>query len=346
MKPWDQELFKEVRSELAIVGPAAGIPEALKEFEDEQGIIHQPVFRRASYLMNHWTHINLARSKRVMHVKEPSMENPGHCFFCKGGEDQTPRHAATHGDFLRIPDSPDWQLRCFNNLFPWMEEHLNIVETPQHKISLKDMVFDEELMVFKTASKVIQDVEERNLYPLFFRNQGYGASISHYHWQIGALPEMPALIREELTKAEQFFARYQVNLFDAIIQSELEKNERIVLDHTDYAVMMTYAPRTRFETLIIPKFQLGSLSEASDVQLRSITSALYETLRLLFREMGIDTMNIIVHQLKGNPNYRFHIEIMPHKFYAGAELGFREFAVEVTPENAALELKKNTRKSS
>nr|MBP7461212.1 hypothetical protein [Candidatus Delongbacteria bacterium] len=84
-----------------------------------------------------------------------------------------------------------------------------------------------------------------------------------------------------------------------------------------------------------PKFQLDSLSQASPSQLDSLSFHLVETLKLLYAKAGTDTMNIIVHQLTGHPHYRLHIEIMPHKFYAGAELGFREYAVELTPEKMA-----------
>lgn len=332
MKKWDNDLFVQEETQLLIMGPLAGTPDFLKEFEDHRGIICQPVTRRQSYLMNHWSHINLARSKRTMHVKEPQMDNPGHCFFCAGGESQTPRHAVTQDDYLRIPETGNWQLRCFNNLYPWMEEHLNIVETPIHKVSLQDLDLEEEKRVFRTAAHVIREMEQKKLFPVFFRNQGYGASISHYHWQIGALAHIPSLVAEEIQRAEAFHQKYGISLFDAIITSELERKERVVTDTPDFVVLAAYAPRTRFELLLIPKFDLDSLSSATEDQLDSITQHLVETLKLLYGKTGADTMNIIIHQLAQSTHYRFHIEILPHKFYAGAELGFREFAVELTPE--------------
>nr|MBP7461268.1 hypothetical protein [Candidatus Delongbacteria bacterium] len=302
MKKWDNELFIQEESQLLIMGPLAGTPDFLKEFEDEQGIIRQPVTRRRSYLMNHWSHINLARAKRTMHVKEPQMENPGHCFFCAGGESQTPRHAVTGGDYLRIPETGSWQLRCFNNLYPWMEDHLNIVETPRHKISLQELDLEEEKRVIRCAAKVIGEMEQRKLYPVFFRNQGYGASISHYHWQIGALPHIPSLVAEEIQRAEQFHRQFDLSLFDAIIESELDRQERVILDSPDVLVVTAFAPRTRFELLLIPKFQLDSLSQASPSQLDSLSFHLVETLKLLYAKAGTDTMNIIVHQLTGHPH--------------------------------------------
>ncbi len=332
MSNWKNELLIQKEEILKILGPSAGIPEFLQEFTDENGIIHQPVFRRKSYIMEHWSNINMARSKRPMHIKEPKMENPGKCFFCKGFEDQTPRDYRTGKDFIRIGNDNSWQLRIFPNLFPWLGDHSNIVETPEHKISIAELDLKEEINVFFSARDFIKKIEEQGLFPLFFRNQGYGASISHYHWQIGGVPYVSALVQEEINKVNAFFEKHNYSLFDAIIDTEEDENKRIIFSNEKYVVIIPFAPRTRFELLIIPKFHINSLSQANDEQVEILATALFDSMKLLYNKMNIDTMNIIIHQNKNAQNYRFHIEIMPHKFYAGAELGFREYAVETTPE--------------
>ncbi len=340
MHPWDQDLFIELHETVEILPPRSGIPKGLEKYYQDN-ILKQPVIRRKNYITREWTHLNMARAERPIAKMDLKMEQK-ECMFCPENEDKTPRHVKTNNDYIRIVDEQTqcWKTRVFPNLFPWMIEHMNIVETPQHKVSLKDLDLQEELSALITAKQIVVELEDKKTYPVLFRNQGWGASISHYHWQIGALPYLPNRLNEELQIAKEFYEKYKKNIFDAIILSETEYNCRVISQNEDILVLSPFAPRAAFEVWLIYKKSVTSISQLNDKDLDILATELYKILKKLFDKVGIDTMNIIFHQIPTYEEnikdvYRLHVEIMPHKFLAGAEKGFLEFAIEITPERAA-----------
>jgi UDPglucose--hexose-1-phosphate uridylyltransferase len=342
MQKWDKELFVELHETLTILPPLCGIPKGLdKYFKD--GKLYQPVIRRKNYITNEWSHFNMARAERPIAKMDLKMEQK-ECMFCPENENKTPRHVKTNGDYIRIPNDTNWKVRVFPNLFPWMIEHMNIVETAKHKISISELDLEEEILALTTAQDIVKELEKNNVYPILFRNQGWGASISHYHWQIGALPYLPNRLKEELNISSEFYKKYNTNIFDAIIISEQEQSVRVIADTEKILVLSPFAPRTAFEVWLIFKTKVTSLSQLTKDEIRLLAEQLYSVLKKLYNKVQIDTLNIIFHQIPSYDTnlqnlYRLHIEIMPHKFLAGAEKGFLEFAIEITPEHAAELLK-------
>lgn len=339
MYPWHNDLYIELNETMEVLPPASGIPQGLDKYF-QNGKLCQPVVRRKNFLTNEWTHLNMARADRPIAKMDLKMEQK-ECLFCPENEDKTPRHVKTGGDYIRITDEKgNWKTRVFPNLYPWMIEHMNIVETPIHKVSLAELNLEEEILALTAAQKIVSELEEKKTYPVVFRNQGWGASISHYHWQIGALPYLPNRLKEELQIANNFYEKYKTNIFDAIILSETEKPVRVINNTAEILVLSPFAPRTAFEVWLIWKKKVTSISQLSNDELEDTALVLYEILKRMYDRVQLDTMNIILHQIPlFEPNvkdtYRLHIEIMPHKFLAGAEKGFLEFAIEVTPERAA-----------
>lgn len=332
---WEKELFVELRETVTILPPKAGIPKGLEKYLND-GILHQPLIRRKSPLTNNWAHMNMARAERPFGSTGFEMQQMD-CIFCKGKEDKTPGCVKTGGDYIRI-GNPSWKLRAFPNLYPWMINHLNIVQSPDHKISFSQLDDEEELKAWTVAAKITAEIEQKGNFPMLFRNHGWGSSIAHFHWQVGALPYIPNHIREEMEIAKEFRKRWDTNIFDAMIQAEREKGERWIDEDEHTAVIAAYAPRTAFETWLVLKEPVTSLAQCSEQQLFSLSTKLNYVLRKLCAQHKIDTMNIIFHQLpsKGhNSYYRLHIEVMPFKHMGGAERGFGEFAIEVTPEKTA-----------
>ena len=338
MQKWDNELFVEKHETLVILPPLSGIPKGLEKYLKD-GKLYQPVIRRKNYITNEFSHFNIARAERPIAKMDLKMEQK-ECMFCPENENKTPRHVKTNTDYIRIMDNNGWKVRVFTNLFPWMIEHMNIVETPKHKVSLAELDLEEEILALTTAQEMIKELEKNKVYPILFRNQGWGASISHYHWQIGALPYLPNRLKEELTIATEFYKKYNTNIFDAIIISEKEKSIRIISDTEKILVLSPFAPRTAFEVWLIFKTKVTSLSQLTKEEIKLLAEQLYCVLKKLYDKVQIDTLNIIFHQIplydvEIENLYRLHIEIMPHKFLAGAEKGFLEFAIEITPEHAA-----------
>ncbi|MFH1830641.1 MAG: hypothetical protein ABH871_07690 [Pseudomonadota bacterium] len=336
---WEKQLFVERQETVTVLPPKAGLPSGLDKYLND-GILHQPLIRRKSCLTNDWAHINMARAERPMGSMNLQMKQ-SECVFCKGNEDKTPRCVTTGGDYMRVGES-SWTLRVFPNLYPWLINHLNIVQTSDHKISFSELDEKEEFEAWCVAAKLAGEIEQQGSFPMLFRNHGWGSSIAHFHWQVGALPYIPNHIQEEMTVSKAFRDKWDINIFDALIKAEKAKGLRWIGEDEHTAVIAAFAPRTAFETWLICKAPITSISQCSSDQLSSLCTNLNTLLQRLYSQHNIDTMNIIFHQLpatKDHSHYRLHIEIMPFKHLGGAERGFGEYAIEVTPESVAASLR-------
>lgn len=338
---WESELFWEVNEEARVLPPESGTPNGLDEFKDASGILVQPIIRRRNYLTRDICHMNVARSKRPGNILGRledlvrAKDNPETCPFGPGKEHVTPRWADTGTDYARI-GGENWQLRAFPNLYPWLLDHLNIVETPEHKASSMDVDPEEEFRAMNVAAEYCREQEEKNRYVVMFRNQGLSASLAHFHWQIGALSFAPSRVAQECERAEQFYLDHERNIFESIIEAEKSRSVRWVGENDFLCVLAPFAPRTNNELWIIFKDEISSLSQTSEDQRRILANVLTQSVRQLFAISGNDDLFILVHQLP--PKYklfRLHIELFPVKPWSGAERGFGELVVEHAPETTA-----------
>jgi galactose-1-phosphate uridylyltransferase len=329
---WDHDLFQELQSDATLLAPPAGTPSAIGRFQ-AGAQISQPVWRRKDYLTDTWSHVNLARARRpfaaprLTHVDNPS------CLFCPGNEDATPRDIETGGDTMRIGENA-WRLRAFPNLYPWLLNHGNIVESPAHKVSLKDIDEEEQFLALQMIQDICRKYEEAGLFPMVFKNHGWGASAAHTHWQYGALPYLPKRVAHERRTAQAFFEKWSLNVFDAIIRSE-QAGPRFINEDECVCCIAPFAPRTNYEVCLFLKEKASSLSAASAKAVRSISKALVKLSHALYHGLSVDSICVVCHQVQDDSNYRLHFEMLPFKHWAGAERGFEEYVVEATPEDSA-----------
>ncbi|UCD56313.1 MAG: hypothetical protein JSV16_10795 [Candidatus Hydrogenedentota bacterium] len=336
---WSEDLFQEIRSTEAVLPPAGGIPSALRQFKEGEKI-EQPVWRRKDYLTDTWCHLNLARASRPFAAPQLTRTEETFCFFCPGNEHSTPRDVRTGADTMSVSEAGR-TIRAFPNLYPWLAGHGNVVESSDHKVSVKDIDEEEQTAALFTIQELCRDFEARGLYPIVFKNQGWGASTPHTHWQYGALPYLPKRLAHELATANAFAGKWSKNIFDAIAEAEKQKGERFVTEDECVTCIAPYAPRTNYEIWLILKKPLPSLTAAGDAEISSLAAMMTKLLRVLYSELAIDSLCAVCHQIRGENNHRFHLEVLPYKHWAGAERGFEEYAVEVTPERAAAFLRKH-----
>ncbi|RJP70937.1 MAG: hypothetical protein C4532_08370 [Candidatus Abyssobacteria bacterium SURF_17] len=339
MANWESDLFREITGSAAVLPPLAGTPSALKQFQ-KGAQIEQPVHRRKDYLTDTWCHLNLARATRPFTAPQLASQQENFCYFCPGNEHSTPRDVTTGGDTLSFGEE-SWTVRAFPNLYPWLTGHGNVVESPHHKVSLKDIDEEEQVSALIAIQRLCGNFEAKRLYPMVFKNQGWGASTPHTHWQYGALPYLPKRVACELATAHAFAQKWSVNIFDAIIEAEKKKAERFVSENEYVNIITPYAPRSNYETWLILKIPAPSLTSLDEEGIRSLAAAMTKLLRALYQQLSIDSLCMVIHQCAGEPDYRLHLEVLPYKHWAGAERGFEEYAVEVTPEQAAEFLRKH-----
>lgn len=284
----------------------------------------------------------------------------GFCAFCPGNEYTTPPEILVYGRDGQ-PNTPGWSLRVVPNKFPALiiEGNLNregegvydkmngigaheiIIETPDHEeINLPAHKMAQTLRAYR--DRIIDLSEDKRFrYILIFKNQGRaaGASLEHPHSQLIALPIIPELVEEELQGSRQYFGYKERCVFCDIIKQERTQNVRVIAENEDFLAISAYAPRSPFETWILPKNHDSSYARIEDRQFGGLAQLLSETLNRLDRILPNCPYNYILHTAPMGKDeiehYHWHFEIMPKlTMIAGFEWGSGFYINPVPPEDA------------
>jgi UDPglucose--hexose-1-phosphate uridylyltransferase len=222
--------------------------------------------------------------------------------------------------------------------------HEVIIETPEHELDLgglTDQEVTEVLFAFKARMIDLRN-DMRFRYILLFKNHGQqaGATLAHSHSQLIALPVTPRQVIEEIEGARRHFEHRERCIFCDIVMQERKERSRLVLENEEFLAFAPWAPRSPFETWIIPRRHESNFEAEPKERLAFCASALRSTLKRLGAALGDPPLNFIVHSNPlrdaSSPSYHWHIEIMPALTHvAGFEWGSGFHINPVPPEEAA-----------
>jgi UDPglucose--hexose-1-phosphate uridylyltransferase len=326
---------------------------------------------RRDPIVGRWVIIATDRASRPSDFAHP-MARPtdGLCPFCPGHEDKTPHEVYVQG---RPPpmaaNGPGWNVRVVPNRFPALMiegeldrraegiydvmngigAHEVVVETAEHDKQLKDLSDHDVTEVLFAFKARILDLhhDHRFRYILIFKNQGReaGASLEHAHSQLIALPVTPRQVQEEIDGARRHHELRERCIFCDMVAQERKDRVRLVYENEEFVVFAPWAPRSPFETWIVPKRHESNFEAEPKERLAQCALALRTTLRRLSIGLGDPPFNFILHSnpLRDAPSqsYHWHIEVMPALTHvAGFEWGSGFYINPVPPEEAAEFLRK------
>src|SRR5205807_7469943 len=92
-------------------------------------------------------------------------------------------------------------------------------------------------------------------YVMIFKNHGSaaGASLDHPHSQLIALPVVPKTVAEEMAGALAYWQFKERCVFCDITKQEEKSRVRLVYQNAGFTVIEPFAPKTPFETWILPR---------------------------------------------------------------------------------------------
>jgi UDPglucose--hexose-1-phosphate uridylyltransferase len=311
-----------------------------------------------------WVIISVERGKRPTDfVSASQKKRGGFCPFDPGNEYTTPSEIMAFRPAGSPPNSPGWTLRVMPNKFPALQidgelgktgegifdkmngigAHEVIVETPDHNLTLATM-----------SGKAVEDVlwayylrlsdlrkDQRFKYVLVFKNEGEaaGASLEHSHTQLIALPIIPKLVKEELDAARRHFEFKERCIFCDVINQELEDGKRVIYENRRYVALAPFAPRSPFETWIMPKKHEAVFSPP-EKSFAELAEMLQRILRQIDRILDTPPYNFVLHTSpfydEGSEFYHWHIELMPKLIKtAGFEEGSGFYINPTPPEESA-----------
>jgi UDPglucose--hexose-1-phosphate uridylyltransferase len=319
---------------------------------------------RKDPIVGRWVIISTERAKRPQEfAKEPAQRRGGVCPLCPGSERMTPPEILAYRDGGN-PNDPNWTLRVVSNKFPALRiegelgkaadgiydrmngigAHEVVIESESHDIDLFDLSekrFQDVLWSFRERLLDLKR-DRRFKSVIIFKNHGAaaGASLTHSHSQLIALPVIPKRVLEEMTGCREYFRFRDRCVFCDIIVQEMEQKSRIVEETGEFLAFAPYAPRFPFETWIVPKQHQCAYEMIEEGQARSLAAIFRRTLRRLNSARENPPFNFIIHSAPFEERaldfFHWHIEIMPKLTkVAGFEWGSGFYINPTPPEESA-----------
>lgn len=334
---------------------------------------------RKDPILGRWVIIATDRSKRpdaFAKIKESVEGDKENCPFCAGRENMTPPEIYSLRAPHTRPNGPGWRVRVIPNKFPACKieiplekrgyglhdmmtsfgAHEIIIETPDHDKQMKDQSLEEISEVISVLQYRVEDLhkDQRFRYVLLFKNKGQeaGASLSHPHHQLIALPITPKIVREELNGAEFYFKLKERCIFCDLMEQEKSWGERIVYDNDGFISFCPYAARFPFEVWILPKdHAIDFYGPKNKEKIRFLADIFKVILARYDKVLNDPSYNYVVHAAPNRfprrgywhtieMDFHWHIEMFPRLTrIAGFEEGSGFYINPVSPEMAAKFLK-------
>ncbi len=335
---------------------------------------------RKDPILDHWVIIAAERGRRPHDFatkREP--DTTTNCPFCGGNEHTTPPEiVALSSDLHRRPDTAGWDVRVVPNKFAALAiegelkrsgiglfdcmtgigAHEVVIESPDHSAELPAMPRDHVVKILDTFIQRILDLrsDKRFRHIVVFRNYGAaaGASLSHPHSQIIALPTVPKFVSEKLTAARNHYHYKERCIFCDLIEQELAMPERVVMQNAHFVVLSVFAARFPFEVNIFPLKHQHDFVLMNREQKEALADILCRLLARYEDVLGGPAYNMMIQTVPnmtprpGHPeywgtityDYHWHIELMPRLTkIAGFEWATGFYINPVSPEQAAASLR-------
>jgi UDPglucose--hexose-1-phosphate uridylyltransferase len=335
---------------------------------------------RKDYLLDRWVVIATERSRRPTDFAKQKTENAkaAVCPMCVGNENMTPPAVMLYlkdGDEVRTSQDPlvgerpkNWLVRSIPNLYPAFSPskqpqdteqifsseclgkavgaHEVIVESPNHDESPADAQLPQLELLIHAYIDRLRDLSAKPYvkYVSIFRNYGQlaGASMSHAHSQVIAVPMVPPLIQEEMDASKKFYEEHAKCVFCDIIERET-RGPRVISDGADFAVFAPYASINPMEFWIAPKKHASNILGLGDGEVAEFAKTLKASLGALKDLVNDPPYNYGFHLAldKAAENYyHWHLEVQPKlSIWAGFEITTGTYINTVTPETAAESLR-------
>ncbi len=335
---------------------------------------------RKDYLLNRWVVIATERGRRPTDFvkKQRTKAKKVICPLCPGNEHMTPPAVLVYlksGRGIRKAKDEDsfrhknWLIRCIPNLYPAFAppkenqskprikkrgnllaavgHHEVLVESPVHDAHPANADVSQLVYVVNAYIDRLRELSAKPYvkYVSIFRNHGLeaGASLSHAHSQIIAMPFVPRTVKEEMEASRKFWRQNRKCIFCEILKKE--RNEpRIILENSHFTVFAPWASVHPLEFWIFPKKHETTPLEMSKNEVKTFAETLKKCFAGLKNLLNDPPYNFGFH-LAINPDankyYHWHLEVYPKlAIWAGFEKSTGVYINTVAPEVAAESLRK------
>jgi len=295
---------------------------------------------RKDYFKDEYVIIAPGRAKRPLEAKNTSTTEAGQtCHFCPDN---------FHNEIITYQDNGyngDWEIVSVINKFSALTPNNPdaygqtevIIETRQHGLDINDFSVDHIVRVFNAY--IDRFTTLRNMdgikHVIVFKNEGgkAGASITHTHSQVIALPILPLKIENEARAYNKYRLEHTTCPYCDIILKETDE-PRVIWEDENLFALSPYASDAPYGVWLMPKRHIRLISELTRSEKESFAIAMKLVLDKL-DYFGI-AYNYFVENAVNDEDYHMHIKIAPRpNIWAGLELGTGVVINPIAPEFAA-----------
>ena len=337
---------------------------------------------RKDYLLNRWVVIAKERKKRPTDfVNNKKLINKGICPLCPGNEHMTPAavlvYHSSGGIIKKEKDADnftvkDWSVRVIPNLYPVFRppkkikynqkekassvfraigHHEVIIESPCHEEHLGVARFSQIIQIINAYLDRLKTLSDNNYvkHISIFRNYRpeAGASLAHPHSQLIATPCIPTILKQEKEASNTFWNKNHECRFCDILEKE-RKSPRFIWENNSFLAFAPWASINPLEFWIMPKMHHSNMLAMSKTEVEDLAEAARVCLGGLRNIVNDPPYNFGFHSLideKAADYYHWHLEVYPRlSIWAGFEKSTGMFINVISPEDAAAELKKSSKK--
>ncbi|MEM6799325.1 MAG: DUF4921 family protein [Planctomycetota bacterium] len=294
------------------------------------------------------------RAGRPNEYSASSLEEEGDtprddCVFCPGNEAETPETR------LELPgDDGRWRVRVVPNKYPAVGVggrpgvHEVIIESPCHCRRTGDLSNDQLAAVLTVYAQRLRSLARDGVFPyrLIFKNVGAsaGASLTHLHSQVVALPSVPPAAAAERERLAAHAERTGRCGWCDRIAEELASGERVVAVTDQWIALCPSASRQPYETWLMPRAHQPAFESVAPKDAASLALLMLPVVRAIEGEIGKAGYNLMIHTFDGGVEQpgggHWRIEIVPRvASLAGLELATGLFLNVLSPERAAAALR-------
>ena len=227
--------------------------------------------------------------------------------------------------------------------------------SPRHDLTLPEMEVESIRRVVDLWTQQYEELGALDFinHVQIFENKGaaMGCSNPHPHGQIWAQQAIPNEPAQELTNMKQYLERKGSTLLADYLKLETGKGERIVCDNEHFVALVPFWAVWPFETLVLCRRRVASLSELNDAEKNSLADIL-KRLTIRYDNLFLTSFPYSggLHQAptdgKPHPEWDLHLHFYPpllrsasvKKFMVGYEL-LANPQRDITPESSAERLR-------
>jgi len=281
---------------------------------------------------------------------------------------EDPQASGNADSVLVYRDEEDWSLQVIPNKYPafaggecgvitkvgpysvqdgrGFHEVIITRDHTKHLAFLSQEKVAEVFRAYKERYLVLKD-EECVKYVSIFHNhgKGAGASLTHPHSQLAAIPILPSGVRRSLSGSSVFYRKHGKCVHCAMLEWEREDQRRVVFQNKEFIAICPFVSRDAYEVRVFPQNHTAYFEEINDEEIESLAEVFKEVLGRLYNKLDNPPYNFYLHTAPADTSieyvqYHWHFEIRPKtEVAAGFEFGTGVEISTVEPERAAAVLR-------